>query len=272
MKVWLHRCISNLSTLFNLKVCPQRVSDKDAVCAVAGRKNDARRRWQFYDDSANLDCTFETGTCGWSNDKSSQLKPWILNKGRTPSLKTGPSTDNTLKTSKGQYIYFESSTPTRAKAVLSSPLIKARQGCLQFSYHMWGDRKMGQLKLIKVSGRVSKVLWKISGNQGQQWQRHSISVQNATPYKISFLAKKKGAAYNSDIALDDITFKSGLCSASTTTTRNVEENPCKIKCITSDNRNPTRILFPINVYDGTACSTKTTTGVCYQGTCKVIRP
>ena len=49
---------------------------------------------------------------------------------------------------------------------------------------------MGQLKLIRVSGGVSKVLWKISGNQGQQWKRHSISVQSATPYKVNIVIRK----------------------------------------------------------------------------------
>jgi hypothetical protein len=50
---------------------------------------------------ANLDCTFEAGTCGWSNDKTTGLKQWTLHKGRTPSSYTGPSVDQTLKTSKG---------------------------------------------------------------------------------------------------------------------------------------------------------------------------
>ena len=86
----------------------------------------------------------------------------------------------------GQYIYFESSTPKRARAVLSSPLIKARQGCLQFSYHMWGDRRMGQLRLVKISRGVSKVLWKASGNKGNRWHRHSISIQNGIPYTVNF--------------------------------------------------------------------------------------
>lgn len=34
-----------------------------------------------------------------------------------------------------------------------------------------------------------------------------------------FLAKKKGAGYKSDIALDDITFKAGPCSSTRTVTQ-----------------------------------------------------
>jgi hypothetical protein len=84
----------------------------------------------------------------------------------------------------GQYIYFESSTPSKAKAVLSSPFIKIRQGCLEFSYHMWGDNKMGQLKVVKFTGGVSTVLWRMSGNKGNQWYRQKINVQNYSPYKV----------------------------------------------------------------------------------------
>ena len=49
------------------------------------------------------------------------------------------------------------------------------------------------------------------------------------------------------------------------------DDPCKIKCITSDSRTPQKVIPSVNVYDGTACSTKTITGVCYQGKCKVMR-
>lgn len=51
----------------------------------------------------------------------------------------------------------------------------------------------------------------------------------------------------------------------------VEENPCKITCKTSDNRRPSKTLPSVNLFDGTSCSTKTTTGVCYLGNCKVTR-
>lgn len=51
----------------------------------------------------------------------------------------------------------------------------------------------------------------------------------------------------------------------------VEENPCTITCKTSDNRRPSKTLPSVNLFDGTRCSTKTTTGVCYLGNCKVTR-
>ncbi len=48
------RHVSNVFTSSNFKVCPNRLSEKDAVCSAAGRKVDARRRWKFYDDSTGL--------------------------------------------------------------------------------------------------------------------------------------------------------------------------------------------------------------------------
>ncbi|XP_028391823.1 uncharacterized protein LOC114516514 [Dendronephthya gigantea] len=251
------------------RTCPTSVSEKDTVCFTNGEKTRSPRRWKYYDDTTvSIDCTFEKSTCAWSNDKKAGLRRWTLHKGSTSTSNTGPSYDQTLKTNEGQYIYFESSTRGDAKAILSSPLIKIRRGCLRFSFHMWGSRRMGQLKLIKTSREISTTLWRISGNRGRRWYNHTIQVVNYNPYRLSFLAKKRGGTDKSDIALDDITFTEGSCTSAAV--KKVETNPCQIKCTTSDNRNPTMVLKNINVFDGTACSTSTTTGVCYNGMCKTV--
>ena len=96
------------------------------------------------------------------------------------------NTNAFLKTSEGQYIYFESSTPTTTKAVLVSPEIKAGKGCLQFSYHMFGDNRMGLLRVLKRSGGVSTLLWKISGNKGNRWYRRIMNVENSDSYQVIF--------------------------------------------------------------------------------------
>lgn len=64
-------------------------------------------------------------------------------------------------------------------------MIKAGQGCLQFSYHMFGDNQMGQLRVIKLSRGVSTMLWKISGNKGNIWYRRAINVQNHNSYQVT---------------------------------------------------------------------------------------
>ena len=51
----------------------------------------------------------------------------------------------------GKYIYFEAS-PVKAGeiAVLKSPVIYGISNmCMRFAYHMWGERGMGELKIIK---------------------------------------------------------------------------------------------------------------------------
>lgn len=43
---------------------------------------------------ANIDCDFETGLCGWTNDHHDNFD-WRRYRGRTPTAGTGPSTDHT---------------------------------------------------------------------------------------------------------------------------------------------------------------------------------
>jgi hypothetical protein len=64
LKQIMHPLFFSIILLTSFKVCPKRVSEKDAVCVVAGRKNVPGRTWKFYDDSAGL-FLFESKT--WLN-------------------------------------------------------------------------------------------------------------------------------------------------------------------------------------------------------------
>ena len=67
---------------------------------------------------APLNCTFETGLCGWENDGTAETG-WIRWKGATPSIDTGPD-----QAANGTYyMYMEASDPTSEKdtARLISP-------------------------------------------------------------------------------------------------------------------------------------------------------
>lgn len=43
---------------------------------------------------ANIDCDFENGLCGWTNDRQDDYD-WRRHRGRTPTAGTGPSADHT---------------------------------------------------------------------------------------------------------------------------------------------------------------------------------
>lgn len=51
----------------------------------------------------NTRCNFEHGWCGWRNVPGRPLN-WTLNRGATPSERTGPSYDHTYRNASGVYI------------------------------------------------------------------------------------------------------------------------------------------------------------------------
>ncbi|XP_046842086.1 uncharacterized protein LOC124436183 isoform X2 [Xenia sp. Carnegie-2017] len=252
------------------RACP--IGDKDGACAQVGARSHPGRKWKHNDNLNRLDCSFEKDKCSWTDVVRSGFKQWTLRKGRTPSRGTGPSVDYTLKTNKGQYVYFESSTRSTAQAELRSPLIKYREMCFSFSYHMWGDGNMGQLKLVKESGRVKTTLWRMLGNRRNRWHRHTMNIRTTTAYRLSFHAKKEGSSYKSDIAIDDIDVKLGACSrpGQRKNTKSISTS-CQLSCKTVDNQRPAKVMTGVKAFDGAACSSKTIPkGVCYKGVCKNI--
>lgn len=48
----------------------------------------------FYFPGGPDDCTFENGSCGWTNI-GGDIFDWTLLMGKTPSRETGPATDHT---------------------------------------------------------------------------------------------------------------------------------------------------------------------------------
>ena len=70
----------------------------------------------------------------------------------------------------GSYAYIESSEPQMLgdKAILMSDLLAGQQ-CMQFKYHMHGE-DVGSLAIY----RRGFLVWKESGNHGNQWLEGQI--------------------------------------------------------------------------------------------------
>lgn len=49
----------------------------------------------------NLNCTFEHNLCAWINLKRDDQRDWKLNRGKTPTGRTGPSVDHTTNSAQG---------------------------------------------------------------------------------------------------------------------------------------------------------------------------
>ncbi|GFR70351.1 MAM and LDL-receptor class A domain-containing protein 1-like [Elysia marginata] len=161
-------------------------------------------------------CTFETDLCGFSPDNTDNFD-WVKNTGSTRSTGTGPTTDHTLQTDAGHYVYAEASQPHKPgnKARLESPQISATPSgprCISFWYSMYG-RQMGTLNVyIRRSGALGSPVWTRHDDQGQSWKQASVSIQSgSTPFTVVFEAIV-GVGYYSDIALDDIIISNTDCS------------------------------------------------------------
>ncbi|EDO47788.1 predicted protein [Nematostella vectensis] len=181
-------------------------------------------------------CDFENGWCSYSNDASGDDFDWELNKGHTGSSGTGPSTDHTLQSPLGSYLYIEASYPRQKgdTARISSDRLsvsKSYQWCLSFWYHMFGQN-MGPLRVLgryfPKSGRpyTRSLLYIPGANYGDNWLKNQLQVNAADDFQIVFQATV-GDSYDSDIAIDDILVTAGNCPAPTPSP---SPNPKAVQC------------------------------------------
>ena len=85
----------------------------------------------------------------------------------------------------GKYIYIETSSwgVQDDKAYLVSPQVNGTR-CLKFSYHMYGA-SMGSLIVYQNMGSQMMELFKKSGNQGNQWKKAELQINNGNRYSVS---------------------------------------------------------------------------------------
>ncbi len=168
----------------------------------------------FTNCSTASDC--EATNCnlsnGWRNatNLNEDDIDWRTHNGATPSSGTGPTTDHTLGTSAGKYIYLEASGSCFNKtALLFSPCINLTGTVypqLSYWYHMYGAA-MGSLSVdVMSNGEWNfNVVPTVSGNQGNQWLNGYF---NLLPYVGQTIVIRfrgiTGTNYTSDLALDDI--------------------------------------------------------------------
>lgn len=83
------------------------------------------------------------------------------------------------------------------------------ESCVSFNYHMYG-RGMGSLTIFlrNRQGQRFSVI-KRDGNQTRAWKKIELNVPSGE-YRLVFIAIR-GSDYRSDIAIDDIVWKSGSC-------------------------------------------------------------
>ncbi|KAL9964706.1 hypothetical protein ACROYT_G028382 [Oculina patagonica] len=163
-------------------------------------------------DAKDASCDFDIWYCGWENGPGSDFT-WTRKFGPTSSRDTGPSQDHT--SGSGLYFYTEASGRTMGDvARLVTPHIQSNGNatCMVFYYHLYGD-SIGSLR-VKVGDRV---LWQLSGNQGNSWYKATVPLNFHGTYRVTFEGVV-GSTPLGDIAIDDVKFQENTKCASTAET------------------------------------------------------
>lgn len=159
---------------------------------------------------APAQCDFESGLCGYTQNKHSDDAQWLRRRGPTPTSYTGPRGDHT--TGLGYYVYLEA-TPLLPgqSARLWSPSLRGSRGpqCLMFHFHMYGSG-IGRLSVRVDEGGEERELWERQGEQSMGWLKAALQYHSDRIHQIVFVATR-GSSVRSDIAIDDIKLENGPC-------------------------------------------------------------
>ena len=113
-------------------------------------------------------------------------------------------------------MYIETSSPRQPGdvAILFTPVISRGQKCMTFFYHMYGPH-ISSLSVYSTSNNrtLGTALWGKNGTQGNVWRNSTMTVGGPAPFQVAFEGTR-GSGYQGDIAIDDVSFKDGPCSSS----------------------------------------------------------
>jgi MYXO-CTERM domain-containing protein len=151
-------------------------------------------------------------TSGWTNDITDNYD-WTVDVGGTTSSPTGPSTDHTLGTAAGKYLYTETSSPCftapNTSNLISPPLdlTAATAPRASFWYHMFGQ-SMGNLHVdVSTNGGANWTLDIIPSftDDVDQWQQTpDILLDAYVGQTILMRLRSEGATnFYGDMAIDD---------------------------------------------------------------------
>ncbi|XP_062585892.1 uncharacterized protein LOC134247569 [Saccostrea cucullata] len=160
-----------------------------------------------------LKCTFERHEkCFFQNVQEGDNFEWGPGFKHTTSEGTGPE-----GAYRGEsYLFTEMSSPRKPgdKAILQTVVpLPEKAGCLSFAYNMFGLNVNKLTLFVEGTNTAKTSLWSKQGNQGSDWLMAQVNVPATAGLKLSFEALT-GDAWDSDVALDEITWEVGQCDSS----------------------------------------------------------
>ncbi|XP_030581932.1 MAM and LDL-receptor class A domain-containing protein 1-like [Archocentrus centrarchus] len=161
--------------------------------------------------ACQLLCNFEQDLCQW-NQMPTDAFDWTRQRGSTPTMNTGPSSDHT--TEDGHYLYIEANSASYGDTArfISSVCSDPGPQCLQFWYHMYGSADTMGLHIYLLQNRTANQIWKKRNDQGNMWHLAQVDIEATTAFQI-IIEGRRGSNDQSDVAIDDINLIRGHCSA-----------------------------------------------------------
>lgn len=163
--------------------------------------------------------SFESGFGSWSQASNDDIN-FTRRSGSTPSSGTGPSSAN----SGSVYAYVEASGngtgyPNKVARLISPcfNISSVNSPTLSFNYHMFGT-SVNNLKVeVSTNGGSSWTqIFIRSGSQGNSWRSESVSLNSyktsSTSFRFTVTTGAGSSGWSSDIAIDNISVKSGTTS------------------------------------------------------------
>ncbi|XP_041419720.1 IgGFc-binding protein-like [Xenopus laevis] len=162
-------------------------------------------------DPCDYTCSFGMDYCGWQQSKLHNLD-WIRWYGPTPSDSTGPSSDHS---GDGYYLYVDGrDTQWDDRAWLESTECEVQgPNCLSFWYHMYGALEESELNVFVLTKYGLENVASFNEDGGDVWHFHQIELRNNEKIQIIFEGVLRQEDSPFDIAIDDISFVKGYCTA-----------------------------------------------------------
>jgi hypothetical protein len=159
---------------------------------------------------------FESGLGDFSQgqDGVEDQFDWTRFNGSTPTIFTGPQRDHTLGTRFGFYMYIETSPKTyNERAWLTTrPFTATSNGAckMRLYYHMYGKHVNTLTVYTRKyrNGPPTRLIWQAAGDKGDVWNRLEVTLDEAANFMV-IIEGKVGDYFNSDIAIDDVSFTPG---------------------------------------------------------------
>jgi uncharacterized Ntn-hydrolase superfamily protein len=177
---------------------------------------------------------------------------WTRDADGTPTTNTGPdsATDGDF------YLYTEATgsnvgNPTK-RAVLNSPCFDLSSieetPILTFDYHMFGAN-VGNMAVRVNDGTGWTTIWLLNGNQGNQWDTATISLEAYAGQTIQLrMDSTTGIGQRGDVAIDNIVVADGTLGVDTAILETIQMYPNPIQNVLHIDT-PNTAVQQIKIYD-----------------------